>query len=79
MLVLKRISTLKNVDGTIIDESILEKLKYMGGEPAQTTVAKWIKNQINIKINNIILYQYICKIIYSINLFQFLFFNIDKI
>jgi dynein light chain 1 len=40
MLVLKRISTLKNVDGTIIDESILEKLKYMGGEPAQTTVAK---------------------------------------
>jgi hypothetical protein len=51
----------------------------MGGEPAQTTVAKWIKNQINIKINNIILYQYICKIIYSINLFQFLFFNIGKI
>jgi dynein light chain 1 len=39
MLVLKRIPTLKNVEGVIIDESILEKLKNMA-DIAPTTTAK---------------------------------------
>jgi dynein light chain 1 len=39
MLVLKRVPTLKNVDGVVIDESVLEKLKTMA-ELAPTTTAK---------------------------------------
>lgn len=39
MLVLKRVPTLKNIDGVVIDESILEKLKTMA-EVAPTTTAK---------------------------------------
>lgn len=41
MLVLKRVPTLKNVDGTIIDETIMEKLKSMV-DVAPTTTGKWI-------------------------------------
>ena len=38
LLVLKRVPTLKNVDGTIIDDAILEKVKNMADVQGTTTV-----------------------------------------
>lgn len=40
MLVLKRVPTLKNVDGWVIDESILEKLKSMAETGPTITTTK---------------------------------------
>ncbi|CAD8139882.1 unnamed protein product [Paramecium octaurelia] len=38
LLVLKRITTLKNVDGTVVDDSLMEKVKALGDGVPTTTV-----------------------------------------
>jgi dynein light chain 1 len=35
---LKRINTLKNVDGTVVDDSLMEKVKALGDGVPTTTV-----------------------------------------